>query len=307
MAVGLIVISPLLSYLHTSYNLYTNEILNATGYLTVDAMMEQIFSDMYAGEDIYILNKSESNPYNQDSWLNGFDIITVVNNSIAAPPPPPSGGEANEVYMDPGCGFELGSLEHDHTYFFELYLTENSTVTVNWYFKDEKASSSCNYYCNGSMWIEDSYYATVCGAEDEDLSNGFSTAFQQQLNYTVPVGGTGNYFIYFKNLATRKSGSGCSTTTERDMSDFDAATDPPGRPTFSGIGEDQYTWVHLVSGSESQGVYQDYTITTTARKEINDVVSDVVSITACVRQTPGPLVRHHAQTLAVVSWIVEYH
>jgi hypothetical protein len=135
------------------------------------------------------------------------------------------------------------------------------------------------------------------------LSNGSSTAFQQQLIYTVPEGGTGHYFINFKNLATRKSGSGCSTTIYRDMDDFDPATDPPGQPTFSGIGEEQYTWVHLVSASGSQGLYQDYTITATAR--IRN--TDVVSIIACVRQTPGPLERHKAQTLAVVSWIVKYH
>ena len=302
MAIGLIVISPLLSYLNTSYRLFTREQLSAMGYLTADAMMEQIFSDMYAGGDIYILNISESDRYNQDSWLNGFDIRTTVEYSMVAPPPPPSEGEAYEVYMDPAISFGLNTLAYNNTHDFELYLTENTSVTVNWYFNDAKVGS-CNYYCNGSMWITNSSNTTVCGSSSTVLTNGSSTAFNRQLNYTAPQGGTGNYVIHFKNLATRKSGSGCNTTNYRAMSDFDAASDPPGQPTFSGIGEDKYTWVHLFSQSASYGVYQDYTITCTASKNNKDTSS----VIACVRQTPGPLLRHQQQTITVVSWIVQNH
>ena len=301
MAIGLIVISPMLNYLHSSYNIFTDEIIETKGYLVADAMMEFIISDLYAGEDVYVLSNDESNPYDQDSWLDGFDITTVVNNSMASPPAPPSEGEAYEVYMDPGCSFGLSELAYNDAHEFELYLTDNTTVTVNWYFNDEKERLSCNYFCNGSMWITNGS-VTVAGDELTVLTNGSSTAFQQQLIYTVPQGGRGNYFIYFKNRATRGRTSSC-TTQNRAMSDFSAETDPPGRPTFSGIGEEQYTWVNLASHSESNGVYQDYTITTTA--SIDD--EDIVTITACVRQTPGPLVRHVAQTLAVVTWSVEYH
>lgn len=302
MAIGLIVIAPLLSYLHTSYNLYIDKLEKTAGYLTVDAMMEQIFSDMFAGEDIYILNKSESSPYSQDSWLNGFDIRTVVNNSIAVPPPF-TGEESYEAYMDPGCGLGLNELEYNDTYPFEIYLTEESIVTVNWYFDED---SDCDYECAGAMWIEDSDGATVCGLESTVLSNGSNTAFQQQLNWTVPEDGTGNYFINFKNLAEYEEEDcflwWCSCSgdwAERDLGDIGVP------PTFSGTGSTDGTWVKLSSNSSSgsYGLYQDYTIITTA--SIRN--KDVVSITACVRQTPGPVIYYQRQSLAVVSWIVNYN
>jgi len=237
MAIGLIVISPLLSYLQSSQKMYTSKLIDSAGYLTADAMMSKIFSDMWAAENIYELNISESENYNNQSesgWLNGFSISTSIDNSINNSPPP--SGTAGWVYLDPAISFGLDTLENGDTHVYEAYLTENTSVTVNWYFKDAKRTSSCNYYCNGSMWISDGS-GTVCGSDSVVLTNGSSTAFQQQLTWTVPSGGTGNYFFNFENLATRTYGSGCPSTEYRDMSDFDAESVPPGVPTFSGIGE----------------------------------------------------------------------
>lgn len=301
MAIGLIVISPLLSYQSSSYKVYTKKLQDAAAYIAIDAMMAKIFSDMYAGENIYFLNKSDSDRYNPEGeWLNGYTISTSVNNSIAAPPPP--SGETGWVYRDPGCSFGLDTLAYGATYSFELPLTGGTTVTVNWYFKDSKASSSCNYYCNGSMWITYENLSTVqyvngSYVDTGDTGNGVSTAFQQQLTWTVPDGGSGNYIINFKNLATRKTGGSCTGTAYRSMSDMLV------KPTFSGIGDPLYTWVSLgkVEGEQTYQ-YEDYTIITTASLRN----TKMARITACVRQSPGPFIWNEPQSLAVASWIVTY-
>jgi hypothetical protein len=275
--------------------------------------MGKIFSDMYSGDNIYINNKDHYDYYNNQSeggWLNGFKISTSVNNSIAAPPPPPSGssGEVSWMYQDPGCGFGLNSLAYDGIYIFNKSLTEGTTVTVNWYFTDTSSNPTkpaCTYSSKGRMWIENQNVipsVTVCGSKTVDL-NIDNTPFQQQLSWTVPQNGSAIYSIGFQNRATRKTGTSCGTTTPRSMSDFSLTTIPPGRPTFSGIGETNHTWVKI--GNSSIGgamLYQDYTITTTARLRN----TDILSITACVRQTPGPSLEFEHQSLAVVSWIVCY-
>ena len=291
--------SPLLSYLNSSYNVYLSKLKDTTAYYTVDAMMEKIFSDMYAGENVYILNKSDIYRYNnQSGWLNGYKISTSINNSIAVPPPPPIGSEyADWIYMDPGCAFGLSTLAHDDTYPFKVYLTGGTTVTVNWYFNDAKDGGTCAYYCIGRMWITNSS-TTVCGSSSIDLSNGASVPFQQQLSWTVPQNGSGNYSINFQNRAWRKSGGGCSTTSDRSMSQMVV------KPTFSGIGDPLYTWVRMGNSFGGQVYqYQDYTITSTARLG----TTDILSVTACVRQTPGSLMWWEHQSLAVVSWIVTYY
>jgi hypothetical protein len=300
MAVGLIVMSPLLHYLDSSYNLYLSKLNDTTAYYTVDAMMGQIFSDMYAGQDIYILNTSNSSRYNPaGEWLNGCKISTSINNSIAVPPP--SSEEADWIYMDPGCAFGLNTLAYNASHSFNVSLIEGTTVTANWYFKDTKAGS-CNYYCIGKMWITYLNNSTVRYGNSSEvsigpLSNGVSTAFQKQLSWTVPQGGSGNYYIKFQNLAVRGSGGGCGNVT-RSMSDMIV------KPTFSGIGDPLYTWVRMGNSSGGQvHQYQDYTIKTTARMGN----TDIASVTACVRQTPGPLMWWEHQSLAVVSWAVTYY
>ena len=76
------------------------------------------------------------------------------------------------------------------------------------------------------------------------------------------------------------------------------------KPTFSGIGDPLYTWVRMGNSFGGQVYqYQDYTITSTARLG----TTDILSVTACVRQTPGSLMWWEHQSLAVVSWIVTYY
>jgi hypothetical protein len=305
MAVGLIVISPLLAYLNTSYNIYAGKLEDATAYYTVDAMMGKIFGDMYTGANVYILNRSDSTRYNNQSasgWLNGYNISTYINNSIASPPPPSLGETADWIYRDPGCDFGLNTLAHSddpaNAYKFNMSLTEGTSVMSNWYFQDSK-SGSCNYTCSGVMWIAYANGSAVPGATTGILP--FTNAgFSGNLNWTVPPGGTDNYSVRFQNLATRKSGTGCGTTSDRSMSQMFV------KPTFSGIGDPLYTWVRLGNSYGGQVyLFQDYTITITARRVSTN--TDVLTITACVRQTPGPLQQEDHQTLAVVSWTVTYY
>ena len=308
MAVGLIVMAPLLGYLNTSYNIYAGKLNDTMAYYTVDAMIGKIFSDMYAGNDSYIINRDEPLRYSPTGvWLNGYKISTSINNSIKDPPPPPSGdsGATGWIYWDPGCAFGLSTLANNGIpYTFNMSLTAGTTITVNWYFNDTRSKSSCNYYCIGRMWITNSS-GTVCGSSSVNLWSGISQPFQKQLSWTVPQNGSATHSIKFQNLAVRgTTASGCPNTS-RSMSDFDATSIPPGRPTFSGIGETNHTWIS-VGNSSGGGVYQyqDYTITTTAR--LASTNTDIVTVTACVRQTPGPNIWKDQQSLAVVSWTVTY-
>jgi hypothetical protein len=312
MAVGLIIIAPLLGYLNTSYNIYASKLNDTMAYYTVDAMIGKIFSDMYAGNDSYIINRDEPGRYTNQStggWLNGYKIRTSINNSIKDPPPPPSGdsGAAGLIYWDPGCAFGLSTLAYNASYTYNMSLTAGTTITVNWYFNDARSKPACNYYCIGRMWI--AYAAngsTVYGSTTTDLSNGVSQPFQKQLIWTVPQNGSAIYSIKFQNLAKRgTTTSGCPNIS-RSMSDFSLVTIPPGRPTFSGIGETNHTWVS-VGNSVGGGVYQyqDYTITTTAK--LASTNTDIVTVTACVRQTPGPSMWWEHQRLAVVSWTITYY
>lgn len=303
MAIGMIVISPLLSYQASSFRIYTEKEKRALAYLAADAMMTQIFADIYMGKNIYVLNIEEPERYSPEGeWLNGFDIRTSIDDYMEDPPPPLS-GDMDWVYLDPAISFGLNTLAYNAIHSFPAYLTGNTTATVNWYFRDARAGP-CNYFCTGRMWIEDSSNVVVAGSRDDDLSNGTNVAFQQQLTYTVPQGQSGVYRFYFHNLATRRSGSGCGTINYRSMSDFSAESSPPGRPTFSGIGDEQYTWVRIGTADGEQ-VYlsQDYTVTITASRR----GADVASITACLRQWPGPMIRWEEQSIAVLSWIISYY
>jgi len=305
MAIGLTVIAPMLSYLDTSYSIYLGKIIDTQAYYTVDAMMGKIFTDLYAGQDAYVLNQTESTRYSNQSFLNGFQVITTINNSLtgfAANVSLPT-STADWIYMDPGCYFGLNSLAHNdnpaYAYNFSMYLTAGTTAMANWYFQDSH-SGSCNYNCIGRIWIEYQNGSTVA---DTTVSTFINTAFQKNVSYSVPWGYNGLYYIKFQNLATRQSGSGCSTTNDRSMSQMYI------KPTFNGAGTSdpdyqKYTWVRMGNASGGQVYqYQDYTISTKAR--INN--ADIASITACLRQSPGPSLWWEHQTLTVVSWTVTYY
>jgi hypothetical protein len=305
MAVGLIIMSPLLRYLDSSFNVYSNKWNEAMAYYTADAMIGKIFNDLYAAKDIYILNNADTSRYNNESatgWLNGFKINTSISKSIAFNPPPPN-QEAGWIYLDPACSFGLDTLAHDDTHYFPLYLNGGMNVTVNWYFMDQR-SGTCNYNCSGSMKITYENGSTVKDGNGSDvatgaISNGLSVAFDKQLSWDVPESGTGNYTIQFQNLAYRFTGSSCSTNQSRDM---EVMYEPP---TYSGIGETGYTWVRLgdtIEGKVYQ--YEDYTITTIATLAATD--TDIVRLDVCVRQLPGPGYYWLPQELVVLTWQLTY-
>ncbi len=304
MAVGLIVMAPLLHYMDTSYNIYQSKYNDTMAYYTIDAMMGNLFIDMYAGENIYMLNRSDSRYNPAGEWLNGYNISTSVNNSMPSPPPASGGEHPGFTYLDPGCSFGLNTLPYGQTYVFNVSLTEGDNVTVNWYFKDSQyvrfGRTPCNYYCIGNISITYRINgsivtnATGSAVTTGNKMNGVNTAFQQQLNWTVPQGGSDIYSIKFKNLAQRGDGFSCGNVT-RSMSQMFV------KPTFSGIGDPLYTWVR--TGDSTGYQYQDYTITSTASRH----GTNVASVTACVRQTPGPSHWSEQQSLAVISWTITYY
>ena len=187
---------------------------------------------------------------------------------------------------------------------------------MNWYFKDVKARASCHYWCIGRMWItydgtpnsSTVQHANGSSVDTGYIMNGVDTAFQQQLTWLVPDGGSDDYIIHFQHKSTRgRNITACTNeSTGRSMSDME---DSGGvAPTFNGAGEEDpnylnYTWIRYGDAEGNQYQFQDYTVTVTA--SLNGI--DILTVTACMRQTPGPQLWHYQQSLAVVSWIVTYH
>lgn len=80
--------------------------------------------------------------------------------------------------------------------------------------------------------------------------------------------------------------------------------------SFSGIGDPNYTWVRLgAADGKAMKTYQDYTIKTTASQydSSRKVWVPVATITACVRQSPNPLLWEEDQSLDIISWQVTYY
>jgi hypothetical protein len=293
MAIGLIVIGPLLSYTDSSYTQYTQQLKITNAYYSADAMMGVIFADMYAGKDIYMLNQADSTRYNNQSWLNGCKINTSITDTIASVPPPDQ--PADWVYLDPGCAFglncpALNALSSGTTHSFELYLTEGTTVMAHWYFKDS-SNPGCAYYCIGRMLITCVNGTTV--ADTGSVSNGTSVAFNKSLTYTVPLGGNNLYYINFSQTSVQGQRGSCANTSR-------STANMAVKPAFSADGDFNNTWVRTGNSSGGQVYqYQDYTITSTA-----SIGNTYATIQACVRQSPGPLMWWEPQSLVVISWTI---
>jgi hypothetical protein len=323
MAIGLIVISPLLRYLDSSYTQYLHELNRTNAYYTADAMMENILNDIYRGVDVYNQNVSAPynllNPLNGSGYLNsGYDIGVVINNSIPQSLDTPQ-GSSDWIYLDPGistcntssCNTSLllGSLGKDLTHDFQLYLIGGNQVQVNWAFDDEGVrycywlvfmfcSARCPYYVSGSMWMLDRDGVKIPLTE-RNGSAPESTPLHLWFNWSVPEGATGNYTIQFKN-------TGCHRYAVRDWlgsclgDELRASYSEP----FVAVDDTNYTWVRV--GKEIEGVaysYQDYMITATAKRNNQDIVS----ITALVRHSPGPMAWWKDQIVEIPGWQVTYY
>ena len=312
MAIGLIVITPLLHFLDSSYTIYSKIQANTFAYYAADAMMDTILADMASGQNIS--DPTQNAKYNNANWIDGCSVSTTINPSATIYTSPQQSDEW--AYDDPGCGLGLGSLASDSTYSFKVYLTENSSVTVHWYFNDQCAYGDCDplhildnlhceYHCKGEMWITDANNLTVQYSNGSNVDTGTidvtNNPFNQSLGWNVSVNGSGNYYINFKNLAWRKQMDclgACYGTYPRAMSDVASP------PAFSGTGGMSGTWVRVATiNAEGTAVqYHDYTITTTAATGN----SNRVSITAGLRESPGPLIWQNGQTVKIISWQVTY-
>lgn len=310
MAIGLIVISPLLHYVDTSYNIYLRNLKATNAYYATDAMMEYIINDIFSGIDVY--NQNISTPYNQLNYLNsGFDINVTISNTVALPLPPPKAYD-EPVVLDPGIPFGLGTLAAGATHDYNIYLLGNTSVEVNWPFNDGPkygawgffCYNECDYFTNGSISIY------KCTDNSSNCSTrvlqygpitGQNTSAQLQLNtkWNVSAGQSGWYTIRFKNQSWRMNqvafwGCACSGNEPSSVT---------SRP-FSGANESNYTWVKI--GKQVGGefyLYQDYTVKATAEQNNKSIVS----ITAYVRHSPGPLAWWKTQTVEIPTWQVTYY
>jgi len=319
MAIGLIVISPLLAYLDSSYSQYLHELNRTTAYYAADAMMENILNDLYRGVDIY--NQNESTPYNQNGsdYLNsGYNISVAINNSILYSLPTPQ-GSSNWSYLDPGiticdnssCDTSklLGSLALGATHNYSIYLVGGNQVQVNWAVENVappvcgftlwpfyRCSATCSNHSEGTIQMLYQNGSPVAGT----AVNGSVTNAPLTLNFSwsVPEGASGNYTIQFKNTNSYSKYSSTHWADNCDGNDSVVST------VFSSSGATDHTWVRV--GKEIGGEvysYQDYMITAKARR----ANQDVLSIIAYVRQSPGPITWWKDQIIEIPSWQIIYY
>ena len=316
MAIGLIMISPLLHYLGTSLNVYLRNLEENNAYYVADALMEEIIRDLYRGDDVY--NSCLNGAY--DDWSNesiveskleigGFTVDLTINDSVTVPMPP--GEEVDYVYLDPGVEFGLASLAHGAEYDFEVYLTGGIDIQTHWVFGDfgemgnqvpcgwfDLGRKTCAYWPHGQIWIEKDGEGVVAGPINGTATSAAATA---HLNYSVPDGEGGDYTITFKNdLSKRWSDINWWSCGCEDEVYCAVSTE-----AFSGAGESDHTWIKLGKddGEGHISLYRDYTITATAIKG----GEDILSITACIRQTPGPITWWLDQKINITSWQIEYY
>ena len=324
MAIGLIVISPLLAYLDSSYSQYLHELNRTTAYYAADAMMENILNDLYQGVDIY--NQNASTPYNQNgsNYLgSGYDISVAINNSILYSLGTPQ-GSSNWSYLDPGittCNTSscdsstlLGSLATGATHNYSLYLVGGNQVQVNWAVNEAAdpvcgwilcfliipcyvcCPTTCPNHSEGSMQMLYPNGSLVAGtAVNGSLTNAPLTL---NFNWSVPEGTSGNYTIRFTNGNTYRKYSDNVWLCNCNVNDSVAST------VFSASGATDHTWVRV--GKEIGGEvysYQDYMITAKARRANHDILS----IIAYVRQSPGPITWWKDQIIEIPSWQIIYY
>lgn len=312
MAIGLIVITPLLHFLDSSYTAYKGILIDTDGYYTADAMMNTLIVDMASGQDV--LNQSAL--YNKSlsgGWLNGCNVSTSINSTMYSYMVPDE--ETDEwTYLDPGCGLGLGSLAHDANYSVKVYLTEGSNITVNWYFDDIADYTDCDplrvfhyslwpYYCLGDIWIAYENGSPVGGLGTYNSTSGLpNKPLNLSAGWSVPINGSGNYSVIFRNRSWRylmECFGGQGAVQDRST----GAVNSP--PAFGGTGDLSYTWIKVgeIVGGSRVVRYRDYTITTTATR----AGDKVASVTAVLRQAPGPLNWWPPQDVEIVSWQVSYY
>lgn len=317
MAIGLIVISPLLDYLSSSYRTYTRDVIKTNAYYAADAMMAYILHDIQRGVNVYEANVETA--YSQDDYLgSGMDVSVTINDSMPQPVATPEGG-SGWIYLDPGitiCAdtscdstLLLNSLGYGKTHDFPVYLVEDADIEVNWTMDDPGATCWCDdgghcaYYLGASMWMNYPNGSKITATEVSGSSS--NNPLTLNFNWTAPE--TDTYTVQFEN-------TGCHRDQARNCGWFFVCfftgcdTNQVNRPSlsaaFGGNGDTDYTWVRI--GKEEDGVvysYQDYSVTATASKN----GEDLVSITAYIRHSPGPLAYWLEQTVEIPSWQVTYY
>lgn len=286
MVLGALVVAPLLAYVNTSFRVIKSSQDNIATYYAADAGMEAVIADLLLGLDI--LSEDYEVP---TVSLGGYDVnieITLAEN--LAPPPSQA-----ELYIDPGIAFGLDPLEADSVWEFEFVLPEGSEVKINWaclvgekWWCDEHCLGQISLWKKGESEPLDSTEVVGDGSDEAVVNiNLYVPGYDPDTGDLIIEGG--NYIIKFANHSYWHC---CSL--------WGSCTDTPKRSSaepFSGIGDEDYTWVLIGRGYDGQLIaYQDYIITSTAGD---------TAITAYVRQTPGPSGWWLEQTVEILSWQVD--
>lgn len=128
MALGLLVIAPLLAYVDLSLRLTTKAYDKTAAYYAADAGVELVLGDLYQGVNVLAAD------YNRSETIKGYTFFANASlPEIEAPPPP-----ATELYLDPGGCFGLrplkakGDPDGKDVWNYDFVLVKGGSVKVNW-------------------------------------------------------------------------------------------------------------------------------------------------------------------------------
>jgi len=274
MIFGSIVIGPLLAYASTSLMLTSNTGDNIDAYYAAEAGVDwAIIELVQAREEGPEADQGAGayyTPSDPPPTVGAYNAtITIVEASDA-----PAPIETLYAYLDPfdedhGADFTNGNLTAlapGGYGLFQVYVPGSEDIRVNWAFTFEGS------YIVQLLLYKGQYDTWPVGPFVEDeLGNGSESPAALNLVYSVTEPGW--YTVVFYNV--------------------------PGSATINSKiyvgGNPECTWVRV------QG-YQDYIITSSAKDAVGNVRA---TVTAYVRQTPGPSKYWLSQQISVFSWQID--
>lgn len=128
MALGLLVIGPLLAYVDVSLRLTSRTQDRTAAYYAADAGVERVIGDLYQGVNVLAAD------YYRSETIKGYTFVATASLPESDAPPPP----ATDIYLDPGGCFGLrplkakGDPDGKDVWNYSLVLVKGESVKINW-------------------------------------------------------------------------------------------------------------------------------------------------------------------------------
>jgi hypothetical protein len=310
MAIGMIVISPLLSYINSSNQMLMNSKRETDAYLAADAGMAAVISDITQ----FRINSS----YTLEVSLNGFtssvSVTTPADDSVAPPP-----AEENVLYIDPGVaiGMQCLNARTDQTpsrWVFKLIIPQDHSINVSWV--HNRGDTCGNWQENlgegrGKIWLDTDAnpstgnpgYIAVSQTQYWSLNQSIEIGWPSPvtLNVSWPTINTSRtdndqYYLIFDQFSGYEKKHGQQYSWVWQLSNA---------IPFDATGNSSNTWVKIgkIDASGNSIACQDYIVSSTVK---DDSDNDIVKITAYIRQTPGAAAWWREQKFEILSWQVTW-